>query len=98
MSWLIYILDSEQQQCDQTVSDVQTDYGYFFNSFVKLHAKKIWEPQHDHVISKSVLYIFCNMVCYKGTALYLAFNCYLLYTSLPCKKYLGSSGELEYNV
>ena len=25
------------------------------NSFVKFHGKKIWEPQHDRVISISVL-------------------------------------------
>ena len=28
----------------------------YYNSFVKFHGKKIWEPQHDQVISKSVLY------------------------------------------
>ena len=31
-------------------------YGMFsYNTFVKFHGKKIWEPQHDSVISKSVL-------------------------------------------
>ena len=28
---------------------------FFLLFFVKLHGKKIWGPQHDHVISKSVL-------------------------------------------
>ena len=30
-------------------------YGHFHNSFVKFHSKTIWEPQHDPVISKSLL-------------------------------------------
>ena len=30
-------------------------WSFFYNSFVKLHGKKFWEPQHDHVISKSML-------------------------------------------
>ena len=30
--------------------------GHFaYNSFVKFHGKTIQEPQHDHVMSKSVL-------------------------------------------
>ena len=31
-------------------------WSFSYNSFVKFHDKKIGEPQHDHVISKSVLY------------------------------------------
>ena len=30
-------------------------WSFSYNSFVKFNGKKIWEPQHDHVISKSVL-------------------------------------------
>ena len=30
-------------------------WAFSYNSFVKLHGKKIWESQHDHVISKSML-------------------------------------------
>ena len=30
-------------------------YLFSYNFFVKFHVKKIGEPQHDHVISKSVL-------------------------------------------
>ena len=26
-----------------------------YNSFVKFHGKKNWEPQHDYVVSKSML-------------------------------------------
>ena len=32
-----------------------TSWSFPYNSFVKLHGKKIWEPQHDHVIPKSML-------------------------------------------
>ena len=28
---------------------------FSYNSFVKFHGRKIWEPQHDPVISNSVL-------------------------------------------
>ena len=30
-------------------------WSFSYNSFVKFHGKKIWEPQHDIVISKSML-------------------------------------------
>ena len=30
-------------------------WSFSYNSLVKFHGKKFWEPQHDHVISKSVL-------------------------------------------
>ena len=29
-------------------------WSFSCNSFVKFHGKKIWEPQHDSVISKSM--------------------------------------------
>ena len=32
-----------------------TLWSFSYNSFVKFHDEKIWEPQHDCVISKSVL-------------------------------------------
>ena len=50
-------------------------WSFFYNSFVKLHGKKIWEPQHDCVIIKSVY----SEVYYKGTAPYM-----VLYRGLPC--------------
>ena len=31
-------------------------WSFSYNSFVKFHGTKIWEPQHDCVISKSMLY------------------------------------------
>ena len=41
-------------------------WSFFLNSFVKLHGKNVWKPQHDRVIFQ-----FCyNWVCCKGTALY----------------------------
>ena len=30
------------------------NWSFSYNAFVKLHGKKIWEPQHDFVISKTV--------------------------------------------
>ena len=30
-------------------------WSFLYNSFVKFHGKTIWEPQHDRVISKSML-------------------------------------------
>ena len=30
-------------------------WSFSYNFFAKLHGKKIWEPQHDRVISKSML-------------------------------------------
>ena len=30
-------------------------WSFSYNSFVKFHGTKIWEPQHDHVISNPVL-------------------------------------------
>ena len=30
-------------------------WSLFYNSFVKFHGKNIWEPQHDHVLSKFML-------------------------------------------
>ena len=30
-------------------------WSFSYNSFVKFHGKKVWEPQHDRIISKSVL-------------------------------------------
>ena len=45
--------------------EITLKYGMFsYNTFVKLHGKNIWEPQHDSVTSKSV--------CSKRTALYVA--------------------------
>ena len=43
-------------------------WSFFYNSIVKSHCKKIWEPQHDHV---KYVYpgMWYNEVCYKGTAL-----------------------------
>ena len=43
-------------------------WSFSYNSFVKFHGKKIWEPQHDHVIFKSLLY----RVFYKSSALYFS--------------------------
>ena len=43
-------------------------WSFSYNSFVKFHGKKILEPQHDCVISKSIQCY--NEVCYKGTELY----------------------------
>ena len=30
-------------------------WSFSYNFFVKFYGRKIWEPQHDHVISKSML-------------------------------------------
>ena len=30
-------------------------WQFFYNSFVKFYGKKIWEPQYDRAIYKSVL-------------------------------------------
>ena len=31
-------------------------WSFSYNSFVKFHDKKIWKPQNDRIISKSVVY------------------------------------------
>ena len=56
-------------------------WSFSYNSFVKFHGQKIWEPQHDRVISKSVY----NEACYKGNALY--------YTTLTLFQAVGISLE-----
>ena len=37
-----------------TVLQQKKSMSFFYNSFVKFHGKKIWEPR-DHILSKSVL-------------------------------------------
>ena len=56
------------------ISLQNTISGLFsYNSFVKFQGKKILEPQHYRVISRSLLY----PVCYKGTALLCESTAYL---------------------
>ena len=44
--------------------NISWSFSYYYY-FVKFHGKKIWEPQHDHVVSNPCY----NEVCYKGSAL-----------------------------
>ena len=39
-------------------------WSFYYNSLVKFHGTKIWEPQHD-------LIPCYNEACYKGTVLYI---------------------------
>ena len=57
-------------------------WSFSYNSFVKFNVRKIWEPHHDCIISKSVLL----WVCYKRTALLF---------SMTNIKYLISNNFLE---
>ena len=42
-------------------------WSFSYNSFVKFHGTKIWEPQHDQVLSNMCY----KEACYKGTVLYM---------------------------
>ena len=44
-------------------------WSFSYNSFVKFHGTKTWEPHHDSVISN----LCYNEACYKATALLLAY-------------------------
>ena len=67
-------------------------WSFSCNSFVKFCGKNIWEPQYEHVISKSEM-------CYKGIALYfyLCFSRPIFSFSSPQHKILSTKySEVRY--
>ena len=60
------------EKCHFMVITMTVLWSFSYNSFVKFHGKKIWEPQNDCVISPSLL-IWGDSDC-AGSALIIYFS------------------------